>query len=263
MNSMDYVDRKIEEFISSGMDKPDVIRNTAPLTLEWPYVFGSWGERCTPDNRRKRKSDDHPTIVTKCQVLNGSRNSCGGCKWNLPVRMFDCRGYTHWLLQQVGIKLIGEGCTSQWNNADNWDIKGPISEMPKDKVCCVFKGTDKTKEHTGMYMGDGDTIYDCSSGVQKHSITNKTWKYYGIPKGLYNGIQPQPEPSPEPSPDPEPGTAVVTGNQLALRKGPGTNYSVLTRIPNGSTVTLQDDGWSYVEYKGQRGYVMDKYIQKG
>ena len=194
MYSMDYVDKQVAAFIAAGMSKPDVIRRAAPLTVGWPYVFGAWGERCTPANRQKRKRDGHPTIVTACQVLNGSRTSCGGCKWNLPVRQFDCRGYTHWLLLQVDVKITGEGCTSQWNNDANWSIKGPISEMPKDKVCCVFKGTDKTKEHTGLYMGDGDTIYDCSSGVQQHSISNKAWKYYAIPKGLYDGVEPEPVP---------------------------------------------------------------------
>lgn len=261
MYSMDYVDNIINQLKTAGAKKPDIITQISPLTLGWPYVFGAWGEECDPANRRRRVRSDHPTIQSACQVLNGSKSTCVGCKWDLPVRMFDCRGYTDWLLKQVGIDLQGEGCTSQYNNDANWVEKGDISKMPRDKVCCVFKGTDKTKEHTGMYMGDGDTIYDCSSGVQKHSITNKAWKYYALPKNLYDGVTPTP--TPEPTPDP--GTAIVTGKNLALRQGPGTDKSVMTRIPTGTVIQLEPipDDWTYVKYRNKVGFVMTKYIRKG
>lgn len=186
MNSTDYVSTRLEELIQQGVSKPEIIRTIGPETVGWPYVFGAWGETCTPAGRRRRKRDDNPTIVTACQVLSEKKTTCDGCKWNLPVRMFDCRGYTHWLLELVGINIAGQGCSSQWNTKANWAVRGQISEMPKDKVCVIFTGNDKTKEHTGMYLGDGSTV-ECSSGVQYFGQMKSKWKYYAIPAGLYDG----------------------------------------------------------------------------
>lgn len=54
----------------------------------------------------------------------------------------------------------------------------------------------------------------------------------------------------------------VTTN-LNLRYGPGTNYSVLTVIPQGTPVTIDEDcdcKWVSVEYNGQIGYISTKYL---
>lgn len=212
MYSSINVGTRIAELNASGIPKPDRIRQFAPMTVGWPYVFGAWGEECNPANRRKRARDDHPTIVSACPVLNGSKMECDGCKWALPVRMFDCRGFTKWTLEQVGITIKGGGCTSQWNDDNNWVIKGSINEMPKDKICCIFTGTANKKEHTGLYLGDGSTI-ECSSGVQMFKQMKSKWKYYAIPRGLYDDI-----------PDPDPGDKKPT-----LRKGDRGPYVTLAQ----------------------------------
>ena len=186
MNSMDFVSTRLESLIQQGRSKPEIVQNIAKLCEGWPYVFGAWGEQCTPANRRRRKRDGHPTIVTACQVLSDKKTTCAGCKWDLPVRMYDCRGFTDWVLKQVGIDLKGEGCSSQWNTKTNWAVKGDISEMPKDKVCCIFVKKGNVMEHTGLYLGDGSTA-ECSSGVQVFSKLNKKWTHYAIPAGLYDG----------------------------------------------------------------------------
>ena len=195
MNSIEYVTTRLESLIQMGASKPEIVRQMAKATDGWPYVFGAWGEQCTPANRRRRKRDDHPTSVTACQVLNGDKPTCDGCKWDVPVDMFDCRGYTYWCLKQVGITISGGGCTSQWNTAANWVVKGPISEMPRDRVCCIFVRKGSKMEHTGLYLGDGTTA-ECSSGVQlKKSVASK-WTHYAIPAGLYEDT-----PTPTPSTD--------------------------------------------------------------
>ena len=186
MNSLEYVTTRLESMIQQGYSKPEIIRGLGPACEGWPYVFGAWGEQCTPAGRRRRKRDDHPTIVSACQVLNGKKSVCDGCKWDLPVRMFDCRGFTHWLLEQVGISISGEGATSQWSTKANWMIQGPISEMPKDKVCCVFVKKDSKMSHTGMYLGDGSTV-ECSANVQYFKNMKSKWTHYAIPAGLYDG----------------------------------------------------------------------------
>lgn len=149
-----------------------------------PYVFGAWGEECTPANRRRRMRDDHPTIKSKCQVLSGKASTCEGCKWAGGALMFDCRGFTYWCLKQVGIVLAGQGATSQYNTTANWAARGKIADMP-DLVCCVFKYKDGKMLHTGLYIPWKKKFIDCSSGVTYRTAA-AGWTHYAIPKGLYS-----------------------------------------------------------------------------
>lgn len=180
MNNIEQVDMIREQLIAEGARPPEIVRQLALGCLGWPYVFGAWGEECTPSGRRRRASDAHPTIVSKCPALNG--RSCSDCQWGIRVRMFDCRGFTHWLLEQVGISISGQGATSQYNTAGNWIRRGEIRQMP-DCVCCVFRRKDGKMEHTGMHVGGG-VVIDCSTGVS--SVGMRGWTHYGIPNGLYS-----------------------------------------------------------------------------
>jgi hypothetical protein len=180
MNTIEQVTAIRDQMTAEGAGKPEIIRQLALACLDWPYVFGAWGEECTPQARRRRARDDHPTIVSKCPALNG--RSCRDCKWGIGVRMFDCRGFTAWLVRQVGLDLTGQGATSQYNTASNWARRGIIREMP-DCVCCVFRKNGNSMEHTGMHIGGG-TVIDCSTGVS--SVGMRGWTHYGIPVGLYS-----------------------------------------------------------------------------
>ena len=189
MNDYIQVDQMIDNWTKIGMSKAEIVIAVAQACLEWPYVFGAWGELCTPAKRKRRSRDDHPTIVSKCQVLNGKKSGCTGCKWlpgGVNVRMYDCRGFTDWVLNQVGIDLQGEGATSQWNSGSNWAEKGLIKDMPRDKVCCLFNYNSKNgkMEHTGLWLCN-DMIIHCSSGVQYGKLKNFT--HYAVPAGLYDG----------------------------------------------------------------------------
>ena len=55
---------------------------------------------------------------------------------------------------------------------------------------------------------------------------------------------------------------VTGGGSLNLRNGAATNAQVIASIPDGSRVTLVQQGsaWSSVIYNGQAGYVMTKYL---
>lgn len=185
MNTIDQVDALVLRLIKEGVPKPDSIRQMAFACLEWPYVFGAWGQECKPSNRKRYVSSEHPTVKTKCPALNkGLQCSPSNCKWGVGVRMYDCRGFTAWLLRQFGLDLTGEGATSQYNTAKNWVRQGTIDQMP-DCVCCVFRrkpGT-KTMEHTGMHVGGG-VVVDCSVNVRTVGMSG--WTHYAIPVGLYS-----------------------------------------------------------------------------
>ena len=107
MMTIDQVDALRDQLLADGTPKPDVIRQIALDCLDWPYVFGAWGGKCTPSGRKKwyNLNPSHTTIKTKCPSLN-SGAACSTCKWGIGVRMFDCRGFTRWLLQQVGLDIV-------------------------------------------------------------------------------------------------------------------------------------------------------------
>lgn len=166
-------------------DLPERVVETAISQLGSPYVFGAWGAFCTPSERKKRYNynPNHPTILSKCQVLRSSdpKPNCDGCIWK-GDRCFDCRGFTDWTLKQVGIDLYGEGATTQYSHKENWIERGLIADMP-ECVCCVFVANGNKKSHTGLYIGGGETI-ECSGEVKRLPLAKK-WTHYAIPAGLY------------------------------------------------------------------------------
>ena len=259
MKNAKQVDELVKQLTAAGKSKAEIVWQTALACVGWPYVYGSRGEYCTVQNRHARYSDSHPTIRTKCKGYDSG--SCSGCSWyagSERVRMYDCRGFTYWCLRQVGIPLEGAGATSQWNNADNWSKKGDIKNLPKGTLVCLFVRKDNKMEHTGFGL-DNETV-ECSSGVQHFTTRKAKWTHWAIPKNLYDV---DPEPTPDPKPDK--GTAIVTGKNLALRQGPSTSCSIITRAPTGSTVKIENvpDDWEYVEYKGKKGFMMKQYLKEG
>ena len=194
MNTAKYVASLIDQWKASGAEKWRIAWSAALLCADWPYVFGAWGEFCTPANRKRRARDDHPTIVSKCQVLNGSQETCSGCKWfpgGETVRCFDCRGFTDWCLNQAGIDIQGQGATSRWNNSSNWLRKGDIATMPENTLVCLFVQKGSKMEHTGL--GLNNETCECSAGVQHFTKRNKKWTHWAIPRGLYGGEVKVPE----------------------------------------------------------------------
>ena len=147
-----------------------------------PYVFGALGEDCTPANRKRRNRADYPNIVGKCQALSGKKSTCAGCKYN-GSQIYDCRGFTYWLLKQVGISISTVGATTQYNTSKDWAERGETASMP-DLVCCVFKKVGSKMSHTGMHIGGGRIIH--CSGEVKECVIDKSWTHYAIPKYLYS-----------------------------------------------------------------------------
>ena len=206
MNSASRVNQMILDWKAQGLTKGEIVRKAAEACMGWPYVWGAYGQNCTPAkrlafmNRDSIGAKDAEMIRKRCQQLSGTKAACDGCKYfpgGERTLICDCRGFTRWLLQQVGISLQGAGATSQWNTAANWAEKGLIKDMPRDRVCCVFKQVNgKTMEHTGMYTGNGVIIH-CSVEVKKSTPEDKSWgwTHYAIPNGL-DGTAPVPEQRP-------------------------------------------------------------------
>ena len=58
-------------------------------------------------------------------------------------------------------------------------------------------------------------------------------------------------------------SAVVTGNGVNMRSGPGTNYRVIDSLPRGATVNVSDrsnGSWYAVDYNGSSGFMSASYL---
>ncbi|CEN79520.1 C40 family peptidase [Paraclostridium sordellii] len=55
---------------------------------------------------------------------------------------------------------------------------------------------------------------------------------------------------------------LVTGNRVNFRKGPGTNYSIITSLNKGTKVGYisESNGWTKVNYNGTIGYMSSNYL---
>lgn len=153
-----------------------------------PYIYGAWGDKCTPQVRNKYLSynPDHTAIATTCPVLRGSAKNCDDCGYNGKLG-FDCRGFVRYCLKAGMILIEGQGATSQYETDKNWQQRGKIESMP-NIVCAVYMAKDDGSgmKHTGIHIGDGDIIH-CTGGkgVTTGSIHDSGWTHYAIPKGLY------------------------------------------------------------------------------
>ena len=209
MNSAKEVAALIQSLKDSGIPKSEAAWKAARACEGWPYIYGLRGDYDTPEVREKvyKEYPKYTGLVKNCQVLREEdrKGYCSGCKWypgGCRVRGFDCRGFTYWILLQIyGWRLMGAGCTSQWNTQSNWKAKGEVKDgIPQGVIVCLFyykkdssgKRT-KTLEHTGLYY-NGETI-ECSSGVQYTKGLNKKWEVWGLP-ACVEGDAPAPQPEP-------------------------------------------------------------------
>ena len=266
MNTYNDVREKIYNLVASGASQSEILVSAANACIGWPYVYAGRGENCTPSNRKNRASSERPEIISKCQVLNGDKSKCNGCKWypNGTVLFFDCRGFIYWLYKQIGITISGAGATSQYNDNNNWAEKGPIKNMPKDTVCCVYRYDSDTgkMEHVLLYDGQGNYIH-CSGEVKKVPMSKYKATHYAIPKGFNKEGGGSPMPTPEPSVQ---STAVVyaeNGRPVKMRAKPTTTCKTYWDIPCGTVVDVIKPGkeWTQISNGIHSGYMMSQFLK--
>lgn len=178
---------------TTSMDTANLMIDLSLADVGGAYVFGALGEKCTPNNRSAyaRSKPAHAASITRaCQVLNGSKPTCSGCRYN-GKRIFDCRGFTRVMVSKAtGRTLMGGGATSQWNDESNWAEKGPIATLPS-KPCVLFNRSSKDPKimsHTGIYDGKGRVIQSGGyggTGVHVGPFRPQHWTDWAIPVLLY------------------------------------------------------------------------------
>jgi hypothetical protein len=165
-----------------------MIRQYALDQVGGPYVYGATAKPCTPAYRRARIAqypDYANAIKRNCPVLTGKQSSCDGCKYQ-GMLAHDCAQLTRFAANAGGLYLPS-GASSQWRKGD-WEVTGPIAEMPQDKVCIVYKRTSggNPMGHTGVYLGNGYTVDSRShdKGTVRSALSAYAWTDYARLKGM-------------------------------------------------------------------------------
>lgn len=132
------------------------------------YCYGSSGEICTL-SRRKQWAEWNPSQ---------KHNLLGICaKWD-GKRVWDCSGLFRGAWRALLTYKSG-GATSIFTK---WCVQtGAIETMPDEPSIAVFKGTEKQKEHVGLYIG-GSAVVDArgaSKGVVCGRIDSYRWTHWG------------------------------------------------------------------------------------
>ena len=192
MRTASDVDLLVQAWIDEKKTKAEIIVNTAEAELGWPYVWGAVGAQCTPAKREyyagrsSCPAAEAKLITSRCQALNGSGRSCGGCQYypdNMRVLIDDCQGFVKQVCRRVGITFSGGGATSMWNGVGNWSRKGTRATLPEELCCIFWQASDgKTMSHVGFYIGGGMMIH-CSGTVKKEKLSAKV-THWAVPRGF-------------------------------------------------------------------------------
>ena len=117
-----------------------------------------------------------------------------------------------------------------------------IGEVTKTRAPAVF-----------LELGYHDNVQDAnwvSNNIEKiaRNLVLSLTEYFGIPF-----IEPM---------SPQRGVVTLTSGNLNLRNRPDLSARVITRIPNGASVTVvgQWRDWFVVNYQGQVGYVASRFV---
>lgn len=101
-----------------------------------------------------------------------------------------------------------------------------------------------------------------SNGWSKVSYSGKT----GYVSSSYIKVAGNSSNNTEPTPSPSYGKTARTTAVLNLRRGAGTSYSSIMKIPQNATVSVlssYSNGWSKVNYSGKVGFVSNQYLTTG
>ena len=215
------------------------------------YCWGADGQTCTPALRqeladRTSNSAAKENLLTVCAKWDGKK-------------VWDCSGLFRGAWRTL-LKYRSGGATGIY---ENWcAAKGPITTMPDEPGIALFRGDSRTKEHIGLYIGNGEVIDARSSGkgVVRGQKAAYKWTHWGR---LADVDYSEMEDKPTVLEVKWRGTVKTkTGNGINLWDTPLKTVSV-QRVPEGETVNVLDDahgGLLLASYGGRLGYADVGYL---
>ena len=109
-----------------------------------------------------------PKKDTRLEKFIAAANSKLGCEYVLGAKgpdKFDCSGFIYWCLKQAGVggtRLNAAG----YSQKGSWTKITSIGSLKKGDILFFRSDTNKSVNHTGIYVGGGNMI-DASSGNGK------------------------------------------------------------------------------------------------
>ncbi len=187
------------------------------------YLSSSQGSDNTSDN------DSNETSTTKYVESNISLNVRKGPGTNYSVVYISSASTTSTSVKYVNTSY---GLNVRKGPSTSYSVVTTLSDGTKVTVKSTEDGWSKIT--TGNTTGYVSSKYLTSSKPSADNDSNETST-----------------------------TKYVESNiSLNVRKGPGTNYSVLTTLSGGTKVTVKstEDGWSKITTGNTTGYVSSKYL---
>lgn len=233
------------------------------------YWFGTFGQMASKSLYNSKKAQ-YPKYYTASDFAKQIAN---------PKQVFDCAGLIKAYLWTKSIddthpvykSSQDYGATGFYNNAKS---KGSISSFQKIAGQLVFKGTDKTKSHVGVYIGN-DQVIEAKGhayGVIKSKFSSGGWKYWAQCHLIDKDDKPEPQPTPTPTPEPNEyvgiwETTAVNGLYMRTKAGTSADCIKITCIPYGSQVECfgesdLDGTWLKVTWNGMTGWCCKTYLSK-
>lgn len=231
------------------------------------YWFGCFGQMSNQKGLYAAKKAQYPKYYTASDFQY---------QINHPKQVFDCAGLIKAYLWTDSIddttptykSSQDYGATGFYNQAK---VKGSLPNNNLKVGTLVFKGTDKTKSHVGVYVGN-NTVVEAKGhayGVIRSTFSSGGWKYWAECHLIKYSDEPVPVP-PEPAKD-QYVVVTKTGDTLKIRKEPTTKSEYVGEIPPKTTVTAAEvvkgqdikgcDAWIKTTYKGITGYASGKYLE--
>ena len=232
---------KVKDFIDKVL---------TPLVQGWGYIYGTKGKMWTREDQAK---------LNQTTDSNRAKSRTYGSKW-IGRMVTDCAGLINWAMAQFGITVAHH---ATYLYTDYCDAKGRYTgaETLKPGTLVFKKGSHDKIHHVGVYIGD-NTVVEAKGaefGVVTSALTDG-WDYWGELKAVdyFNNETTEVQGYMQ--------TALVNNpnSNLNMRRGPGSTYSIIAKIPKGSTVEVIDTsiaGWYQIKYGGCIGYASAKYLQ--
>lgn len=201
-----------------------------------PYWYGTFGQTASAALYRNKKAQ-YPSQYTASDFPS-----------QFGKKVHDCAGLVKGALWCSSVDGTPSYNASEDYNANRFYLnsvsKGPISTLPDVPGMLVFKGTDKNKNHIGVYIGSGKVIEAKGHkyGVVESSISSG-WKYWGKCNLIsYDAVS---APAPAPAKPAQPSGYTAAELQAA-------RDCIRGRYGNGSTRrhNLQVRGFDYARVQG-------------
>ena len=217
------------------------------------YCWGADGQVCSPAVRQE--------LANRTSNTETRNNLLGLCaKWD-GKKIWDCSGLFRGAWRAL-LKYRSGGATGIYNT---WCSEtGLIDSMPDEPGIAVFRGDSITKEHIGLYIGNGEVIdaRGSAKGVVRGTLESYgRWTHWGRLEDVDYGENE----TDGPATNKVKWSATVktkTGNGISLWDTPLKSASV-QRVPEGATVDVlyeAGNGFVLASYGGVLGYADAGYL---